>query len=319
MLTITMNEDEITDKCIRLGRGQTNYNHAGNRKFREIIDARVSVYKTCKKPKKTEIVNEVTAQILEEGMKFIEQKEGVWKPLTSEDDIRRKVAHRFRDAVESIRKAEQFEPEHHLAGGTEFNPFEVDASGRKLHSSWMNNGNYFAGALGTNPPFIHPASGAAGLPPPVPASFYPNILAASGFMTHRSFLSEGGLSSANAVLRDTIRALQSADLANIGRLGAAAEQLNGEIPSTASLFGGNNFPHFPNNLPVPDERAIASQFPSMGVGNEALSKILSEVDTLVEVSTSIGNNHASVPPESDLKSEESKEEEVEEDGKKKEL
>mmetsp|Transcript_24224 Transcript_24224/g.40127 ORF Transcript_24224/g.40127 Transcript_24224/m.40127 type:complete len:295 (+) Transcript_24224:84-968(+) len=97
-------ELEIDDSCIKIGRGPSTYNHAGNVKFRSIIAKHLASYKAGPKPKKTLIVNMVHQDMSEEGMKFIERKAGVWKKVENIDDLRKKVAHRFRDAIILERK-----------------------------------------------------------------------------------------------------------------------------------------------------------------------------------------------------------------------
>lgn len=122
-----MSDDEIDDSnssIIRGGRGVTNYNHSGNKKFRDMVEVHLNAYETSKKVKKTELINKVTKQILEdEGMQFIRRKEDEWVPLT-EEEIRNKVAHRFRDALDARERAKRLEPEG--IPGTERNPLKID-------------------------------------------------------------------------------------------------------------------------------------------------------------------------------------------------
>mmetsp|Transcript_24225 Transcript_24225/g.40129 ORF Transcript_24225/g.40129 Transcript_24225/m.40129 type:complete len:290 (+) Transcript_24225:247-1116(+) len=97
-------ELEVDDSCIKFGRGPSTYNHAGNVKFRSIIIKHLPSYKASPKPVKTWLVNTVHQDILEEGMKFIELKAGIWKELLDNEVTRKKVAHQFRDAIALERK-----------------------------------------------------------------------------------------------------------------------------------------------------------------------------------------------------------------------
>lgn len=315
-----MDEADIDNNCIRLGRGQTNYNHEGNRKFRDIVAARVDAYRTSlSKPQKTKIVNEVKDQIIDAGMKFIELKDGVWTPLTNPEDIRKKVGHRFRDKIEADKKAMNISEveANGAAAKLKFGPCAVN-SGREFMRtrppSWQETANHGVACnafVGNHhhPSLMRPASGAmtrlpnSGLEAAALSSYYANLVAAARGYPSRpapppprtsNLLQHDANNNtvpgfppgvANKVFQDTMRALQAANLPGTMGHHRQSQQLHNNkrraVPSTEALFGGSNLPRFPNNLPVPEN--VQSRFPTVGVGDEAMSKILGEVDYLVVV------------------------------------
>ena len=96
---------QVDRTCIKCGRGQNHYNHEGNVRFRETIADFLPAYKASPKTKKTQLVNDVYKHIMAKGMKFIEIHDDVWVEVTSDVEGRKKVAHRFRDAIEAERRA----------------------------------------------------------------------------------------------------------------------------------------------------------------------------------------------------------------------
>lgn len=99
-----MDDAEIDDSYIKVGRGPSIYNHGGNVRFRSMVARHVPSYKKSPKPKKTLLVNSVHREISENGMAFVEMKDGMWERVEGEKYVRSKIAHRFRDAVEAERK-----------------------------------------------------------------------------------------------------------------------------------------------------------------------------------------------------------------------
>lgn len=99
-----MDECEIDDRCIKIGRGPITYNHKGNIRFRQMVEKHLPEYRASPKAKKTQLVNTVHQELRKKGMQFVRKEHGVWKKVTSEEEVRKKVAHRFRDAIESDKK-----------------------------------------------------------------------------------------------------------------------------------------------------------------------------------------------------------------------
>jgi hypothetical protein len=95
---------EIDNNCIKSGRGQRVYRHEGNQRFRDLVDEHVQQYLESSKAGKSELVHNVYRDILARGMKFVEEENGNWYEVTSEEEGKRKVSHRFRDAIDAAKK-----------------------------------------------------------------------------------------------------------------------------------------------------------------------------------------------------------------------
>lgn len=96
----------VDDTCIKIGRGPGTYKHAGNIRFRAMIENHLDTYQASSKQMKTFIVNTVRQEMADSGMKFVElnERDQTWKEVDNAAEVRKKVAHRFRDAVEAEKR-----------------------------------------------------------------------------------------------------------------------------------------------------------------------------------------------------------------------
>ncbi|KAI2500469.1 hypothetical protein MHU86_14014 [Fragilaria crotonensis] len=89
----------LDSTCIANGRGQELYNKQGNKVFRDIVSSYRDQYTAGTKAKRSDIVKEVYDKLINDGMKFVKERDdGRWVVL-GVDEGRKKVAHRFRDQI----------------------------------------------------------------------------------------------------------------------------------------------------------------------------------------------------------------------------
>ena len=90
------------------GRGKRNWNHAGNVRFRQIIQASVDGYIAApSKAEKTTVVVGIVKQFRDEGAYFLKQDDaGHWYDI-GDAQAREKVGHSLRDQVTALKKAKK--------------------------------------------------------------------------------------------------------------------------------------------------------------------------------------------------------------------
>jgi hypothetical protein len=96
------------------GRGDTIYNHEGNKKFRHVVASYRERYTTARSRKeKSDLFNEVYKRLIDdEEMTFWRQTEGKWVQMSKKQG-QFKVAHRFRDENPKKRPAQKQKRESH--------------------------------------------------------------------------------------------------------------------------------------------------------------------------------------------------------------
>jgi hypothetical protein len=99
---------ELDQNHIVCGRGLRNWNHEGNRIFRQVVESRLADYVDEARGRafKSRLVDETTQTLLEMGMIFVRRANdnGDWVTLSNRQ-ARIKVAHMFRDASRQARAA----------------------------------------------------------------------------------------------------------------------------------------------------------------------------------------------------------------------
>jgi hypothetical protein len=94
----------VDSNHILCGRGNSIYNSEGNKIFRRIIERHLCNYINSTRSKKTELIKRVSEELQNLGMIFMavnDEGEQLQELPTSE--ARKKVAHRFRDAVRTVK------------------------------------------------------------------------------------------------------------------------------------------------------------------------------------------------------------------------
>jgi hypothetical protein len=90
----------VASNHILCGRGNCKYNCEGNKVFRRIIHNHLSLYIRSTRSKKTQLIKRVTEELRILGMIFMTvSDDGETLEELSLSEARKKVAHRFRDAV----------------------------------------------------------------------------------------------------------------------------------------------------------------------------------------------------------------------------
>mmetsp|Transcript_15417 Transcript_15417/g.37971 ORF Transcript_15417/g.37971 Transcript_15417/m.37971 type:complete len:283 (+) Transcript_15417:1058-1906(+) len=87
----------VNDNCILFGRGKACNNHPANKRMRLIIDRYRDDYQTAGRGNKRKLVQKVHQELVETGMKFLKQEEGVdgWIEADADEAIN-KVGHALR-------------------------------------------------------------------------------------------------------------------------------------------------------------------------------------------------------------------------------
>lgn len=94
---------------ILLGKEKAIFNHAGNKRFRAIINHNVHKYMNAPiKSKKSRVVRKIHAEMKIAGFRFLKKSQFKWNDLR-EADAREKVSHALRDKVREIRRPTKFE------------------------------------------------------------------------------------------------------------------------------------------------------------------------------------------------------------------
>ena len=107
---------------ILLGRGGNNFRHAGNDRLRKMTDAIAIVYHQATKSKKATMIDDMTQNLLREGVRFLNRvrplgQPGYWEEA-DKDATRGKVSQELREAVKKLRKRqvdEQVSMDPHLS------------------------------------------------------------------------------------------------------------------------------------------------------------------------------------------------------------
>ena len=94
---------------VLLGRGGTTFKHEGNDRLRKRVEEIVPDYHCATKTKKSILINDMTHNLLQEGVRFLSRERGAfgqpayWEEL-DKDQCRKKVSQEIREAVKKWKK-----------------------------------------------------------------------------------------------------------------------------------------------------------------------------------------------------------------------
>jgi len=91
----------LREKDVLIGRGRKYYQHAGNKKFREIVDSEIGTYSNATKEHKSRIISDIVAIVRQKNGRFIKPSssyKGRWFDV-GDYLAREKTSQAFRDAL----------------------------------------------------------------------------------------------------------------------------------------------------------------------------------------------------------------------------